>query len=243
VCGVNENELPRVREIFGALPRVHTEGLYPVNSPTNTVHIIPNGGGPAIQCSPDINPPIPFERIRRFLNVDGVLVNMVSGFDIALETLDYIRMTVRDSGAALHLDVHNLTQDVNEKHERFRRPVETWRRWAFMVDSVQFNEEEIAGLTPEGYAEQQTVGHLLTLGVKAVLVTRGRLGATVYTDPQKTLERNDILPVQLPAGAKPVGHGDRFGAAFFYHMLSSQQPGAAAQQAIDSVAALSEARS
>jgi sugar/nucleoside kinase (ribokinase family) len=55
---------------------------------------------------------------------------------------------------------------------------------------------------------------MMTLGVKAVLVTRGLRGVTLYTSPHKTFTREDI---PVPAGSEArmaIGYGDVFGAAF-----------------------------
>jgi hypothetical protein len=128
-------------------------------------------------CAKSIAPPIPFERVKPFLNTGGVLVNMVSGNDLALETLDLIRIAVRDDEIPLHLDLHNLTTGVNERYERVRRPVERWRRWAFMADILQCNQEELAGLTVEAMKEEDG-GPPLHARRKGVMVTRGADGVS-----------------------------------------------------------------
>jgi sugar/nucleoside kinase (ribokinase family) len=141
-------------------------------------------------------------------------------------------MEVRDDGIPIHLDFHNLTLGVNEKHERYRRPLETWRRWAFMLDTVQLNEEEFAGLEAASGTETQTVGHLLTLGVKGLLLTRGIRGVTAFCDEHKHTTRTDIPPSPLVEGVGTTGNGDMFGAAFLYHYGKSRNiPGAAAEAA------------
>jgi fructose-1-phosphate kinase PfkB-like protein len=177
-------------------------------------------------------PPIPFERIKRFLDADGVLVNMISGVDIALETLDEIRMAVRGEGTKIHLDVHNLTLGVGQEGERIRRPVVAWRRWAFMVDTVQMNAEEIAGLTGETQTEQQTAGHLLTLGVKSVAITRGAGGATLYWNEHKKVIRKDLAPASGGAPSEVIGAGDVFGAALLAAYVRSGDLQASAEAAV-----------
>ena len=86
---------------------VSTDGFYKIDTPTNRVHILNGTNGGAIACSKDIAPPIPFERIRRLLASDGMLINMISGFDISLETLDQIRMLAREEKTVIHFDYHN----------------------------------------------------------------------------------------------------------------------------------------
>ena len=210
--------------------------LYKIDTPTNRVHVFPGPRGSAILCSRDIAPPIPFERLRRQLGADALLINMVSSFDLALETLDQIRMAAREAATPIHLDVHNLTQGVNERQERFRRPLDTWRRWAFMIDTVQLNEDEVAGLDPSGAGEEKTVGHMLTLGVKGILITRGARGVSVYTDEHKHVARADIPAEPLPEGTDVTGGGDMFGAAFLFHYTRARQAAAAAGEAVRTVA-------
>ena len=243
VFSVHGSDLERVTSMFETLKGVNVEGIFASQRPTNHVHIVPGQAGSTIQCSPDIAPPIPFDKLKKFMTADGIVVNMVSGFDITLETLDEVRMAAREEGSLIHFDYHNLTQGVNERHERFRRPVEIWRRWAFMADSVQLNEQEILGLTPEGYDERHTAGHLLTLGVKTVIVTRGSRGASLYIDPQKHLERVDLPVPEFASGVRSFGHGDRFGGAYLYHSLSSKQPAIAARHALDTVTTMAEVAS
>jgi sugar/nucleoside kinase (ribokinase family) len=147
---------------------------------------------------------------------------MISGFDIELETLDSIRMTTRERGTPIHLDLHSLTLGVDQQNGRFRRPVEEWRRWAFMVETLQMNEEEIAGLTIDRMSEQQTAGHLLTLGTEGVIVTKGSRGSTIYFNEKKQIARKEIPPVGAGSVLDTTGCGDIFGAAFFARYLKTR---------------------
>ncbi len=237
VFGVGEADRAALLEDLARFPAIDTSGIYTLDHPTNAVHLFYREGGVRTECSRHIAGPIPFERIRPHLGVDGILVNMISGSDLTIETLDQIRMAVRTHGTPMHFDYHSLTLGLGRDHERFRRPVEDWRRWAFMVETVQLNEEEIAGLTREGLTERQTVGHLLTLGPKAVVVTRGERGATLYTNDRKSVVRTDIpgTPVERPVDA--TGCGDVFGAVFFRHAVRTKDLQAAAVAANRAAAA------
>jgi sugar/nucleoside kinase (ribokinase family) len=212
------------------LPAVETSGIYVSEEPTNTVHYYRDGQTIA-ECPREIAQPISFERIRRNLGVDGILVNMVSGFDMTIETLDQIRMAVRGSTIPMHFDYHNLTLGIGPDHRRYRRPIPEWRRWAFMMDIVQLNEIEVAGLTMEDLPEDKTVGHLLTLGVKGVVVTRGQRGGTVYHNEHKCVVREDVAGVAVDGDTDAVGSGDVFGAAFHYRYVKTPELLAAAELA------------
>lgn len=231
VFGVHHGDLAAVLEDLRRFPAIDPAGIYAFEEPTNQVHLVYGDGGTRIECSRHIAAPIPFERIRPHLAADGILVNMISGSDLTLETLDQIRMAVRPHTTPLHLDVHSLTLGVRPDHERYRRPVDEWRRWAFMIDTVQMNEEEIAGLTPDRMSETQTVGHLLTLGVRGVLVTRGERGVTLYAGERKRVTRTDIPGQPVPRAVDATGCGDVFGAVFFQHYLRNGSMAAAAEAA------------
>lgn len=241
VAAVGTKEYAQILARFEALPGVETNGLFRQSVPVHRVHYYFRDAEDYVECARELAPPIPFQRIRPHLDVDGILINMVSGVDIGLETLDEIRMAVRNEGIPIHLDYHNLTTSVNDRFERVRRPLVEWRRWAFMVETVQCNEEEIGGLTLEGLPETATAGHMMTLGVKGVVVTRGARGVTVYTSQHKALMREDV---PVPAGSEPrtaIGLGDIFGAAFWFHYRKSRDLIGSAEQAIRHVAGLNRA--
>lgn len=235
VFGVQAQEHPGLAQELRSLPNVDASGIYAMESPTHRVHYYEQDNGTRVTCVRQTADPIPFERIRKHLDADGVLINMMSGMDLRLDTLDEIRMAIRGSGAKLHLDFHNLTTGIGQNGERVRRPLPAWRRWAFMVDIVQMNSEEIAGLASEPMPEAMTVGHLLTLSVKGVVVTRGPGGATLYTSEHKRTIRKDVAAPAAPPRDGP-GSGDRFGAAFFVHYCSTADAAAALEHAAAAMA-------
>jgi len=90
------------------------------------------------------------------------------------------------------------------------------------------NEEEIAGLSRDTMTEQQTVGHLLTLGVRGVVVTRGERGASVFTNEKKKVVRQDIPGIRVDRAVDATGCGDVFGAVFLKQYLRTKDMHAAA---------------
>jgi hypothetical protein len=244
VCGVHADDRAAFLDVLHSLPAVDDGCIFVQPGPTHRVHYFARDGGYSNACTKEVAAPIPFSLIRELPNADGILINMFSGFDITLETLDNIRMAVRHLGTPIHLDFHNLTLGVARNGERVRRPLPEWRRWAFMVETIQLNEEEIAGLTPDKMTEQQAVGHLLTLGVKGVVVTRAERGATLYWSEKKQVHHNDIKQEDAPKPGEGIGNGDLFGAAFHLHYLRHHDLIAALEEAhrIAAAAALSTPR-
>jgi sugar/nucleoside kinase (ribokinase family) len=232
VCGVHADDADALLAHLARFPAIATDAIFSMKAATNRVEYYPRTDGPMVACPKEIAPPIPFEKIKPFLGCDGIHLNMISGFDITLECLDTIRMAVRGENIPVHLDFHNLTLGVNERHERFRRPLELWRRWAFMIDTVQGNTEEIGGLSLERMTEERTVGHILSLGVKAVIVTRGMAGVTLYSAEHKVISRKDFATGNGVHVTLPVGAGDAFGAGFLFRYASSHDPAVAVEDGI-----------
>jgi sugar/nucleoside kinase (ribokinase family) len=229
VFGVNTKDYdPLIKHFKERFPNVDTSGVFTFDEPTNNVHLFYKDKQTRIECSKDIAKPIPFERIKNFLKVDGILVNMISGFDIKLETMDEIRLAVREKDIPIHFDFHSLTLGIHENFERYRRPISDWRRWVFMTDTVQLNEEEIAGLPLEPSTEAQTVGHLLTLSVKGLTVTRGERGVSVFSNQHKKVIRKDIDGLPIERSRDSTGCGDVFGAAFHLYFVKTKDLVAAA---------------
>ncbi|MBM4160847.1 MAG: carbohydrate kinase family protein [Ignavibacteria bacterium] len=222
VFGVAEDQYDGIVECLDRLGNIETKGLFKVKEPVNVVHFFRAPSGARTECSKGISAPIPFSRIKPFLDVDGVLINMASGFDITLETLDLIRMQTREQGTLIHFDFHSLTLGIDDQQKRFRRPLTDWRRWCFMVNSIQLSDEEAATLTAERYDEPTLINQLMPLMVSALLITRGEKGVTLVRQEHKKLFRDDLPGVAVDEPTDTTGCGDVFGAAFLCEYLRTK---------------------
>jgi sugar/nucleoside kinase (ribokinase family) len=228
VFGVGKEDHAQFLEALAALPNVDPSGIYRMPGPTNRVALRYNAGPERVEVSRDISDPIPLKKIIPALDADLVLVNMISGFDVTLETLDEIRMRTRDDKVPVYFDLHSLTLGISGTFERFRRPVDTWRRWLFMLHTVQMNEAEAGAVTPEGYDEENLVKQALALNTQALCITRGSAGCTVYVNEKKHVVRQDVPGVPAAGTVDPTGCGDVFGAAYCAHFVRSGDSTAAA---------------
>jgi hypothetical protein len=222
VFGIHEEEYDQFVEQLRKFGNVDPKGIFKTKEKTNEVHFFNHPSSGRTECSKHIASPIPFSRIKPFLDVDGILINMASGFDILLETLDNIRMNVRDDGIPIHFDFHSLTLGIDDEQTRFRRPLSDWRRWCFMLHSIQMSESEAAGLATERYDEAMLINQLMPLMVAGLVITRGEGGATLIRQEHKKLFRHDIPGSAVSAVVDTVGCGDVFGAAFFAELLKSK---------------------
>jgi len=222
VFGVGKADYEELIERLKSYPNVDTSGVYRFGGPTNHVELMYSSLEQRVERSQNIAEPIPMKKIRPFLTADMILVNMISGFDITIETLDEIRMDARDAHTPMYLDVHSLTLGIEADFTRFHRPVELWRRWLFMLHAVQMNDEEAAILTAERLDEAALARHTLALNTKALLITRGARGCTAFIDDRKHVGRTDIEAVAPADALDPTGCGDVFAAAYCARYMSSR---------------------
>ncbi len=230
VFGVGKADHAALLEVLSDFRNINSKAIFPLPGETNAVHLFYDEGSEGrMECSAHISPPIPFALIKPHLDADAVLVNMISGFDISLETLDQVRMEVRNDGTPIHFDFHSLTLGVDKEAKRFRRPLTDWRRWCFMLNSIQLSEQEALGLTSEKFDEALLINHLMPLMVPTLLITRGQRGASLIQQKQKKLSQLDVPGISLTSSPDPTGCGDVFGAAYVVEMLRSKDPVAAVQ--------------
>ncbi len=229
VFGVGEEEYEPLVHRLRRYSNVDTSGIFRLPGATNRVTLIYENTEKRVECSESIAPPIPFEKIEAFLPADGALVNMISGYDLTLDTLNKLRMMTQLQNTYIHLDLHSLTLGIDAQHRRFPQPIENWRRWCYLADTVQMNEEEATALPMEYLPEEDLVKQILSLGLRGCIVTRGSRGATGWAQDHKRIQRIDIPPVKMERIVDPTGCGDVFAAAFFYHFSKHHSVATAAK--------------
>ncbi len=148
---------------------------------------------------------------------DGILINMITGFDISLNQLKEIR---KSYSGLIFMDVHTLCRGLDENLKREFRLIPNFEEWASSVDILQANENEIRSLSIQS-EEFEIAKEILSYGVKIFIVTKGNLGARIYT-----LKNNEIISIFKSAlkieSKNMVGTGDVFGAVFFYNYIKSK---------------------
>ncbi len=228
VFGVSKKDEEQIRTALTKYKNIDLSGLFSFEGETNTVHYYDDSPN---ERSLDIAKPIPFRQIKPFLNVDGVYVNMISGKDIVIDTLDEIRLEIRSKKVSLHLDMHSLTLTVNPDGTRVHKEMADWRRWCFMTDSVQMNDEEAREMSVEGFSDELLAKQMIPLMVKAFIITRGAKGATLYQEQHKVLTALQMTEELDTEPVSTLGSGDIFGISFLYFYLKKKNYVDAAQLA------------
>ena len=171
-------------------------------------------------------PPVEFSHIERALpGLDALLLNMISGVDITLETLRKIK---RNFANYTHIDVHNIVIRREPEGRAVRQSPYNWEEWCTQCDTIQMNEPEINVMTGEKLNEYQIAERILTpgngRGVKSLVVTRGKSGVSLYQKKEKQvlnekfteIDKTDVPAAERANFRDSTGCGDVFASAFFY---------------------------
>jgi hypothetical protein len=193
--------------------------LFPTETLTNRVRLVYSDEIHRTEHCPTILPPMTSEELSwvDLASLDGLFINMISGFDILLDTLEWIRSQTK---AYIHLDIHalvlgNLSHDPNEP--RKIKGVKHWREWVANVDSVQMNEMESDWIgAPEFTTEKQLLSEIRKIyeqkaSPKTVIITRAERGATSFDFDHEKIWNKEPVKREIK---NPTGSGDVFGALY-----------------------------
>ncbi|MCI0473838.1 MAG: carbohydrate kinase family protein [Ignavibacteria bacterium] len=227
LMNIGGDEYENIKEILGKYTKISTEGINKAEHTTKKVHLYDSDYRSSklarIECLQEGDYTLAYEKAEGFLKkADAVLINMISGADITLDTLKKIR-----SGfdGYIHMDIHNLVMKTNSKGFREHANLENWREWCTNTDTLQMNEFEIGILSREKRNDYEIAEELLinlNRSMAGVIVTKGRTGVSGFTRKEKVfgkekfydLDRYDVAAVETPRIKDITGCGDVFAASF-----------------------------
>ena len=166
---------------------------------------------------------LPADNLNRF---DGILINMISGYDISLDQLKRLR---KYFNGFIYFDVHTLSRGVDQNLNRIFKRIADFNQWAECIDILQANESELLTISDQKI-EAAIVAELFSFGIKQIIVTRSERGATVFfkENDSKNKFHNNALQVKV---SNIVGCGDVFGAVYFYNYIKNKNVLLALEQA------------
>jgi pfkB family carbohydrate kinase len=219
-------------------------GLWPTNSQTNRVQLVYRENGDRAEHCPHILPALSLNELSMDVldSLDGLFVNIISGYDISIETLEAALNSLAKR-PYVHLDIHALVLgSLSEQDEkapfgggREPRGVKEWKRWLAIADSVQMNELEVRWLAdPEMKSERELLQYIILSNqfpkLQYLILTRAERGATLFD-----FEHEMVYNASPPAvkAIETTGSGDVFGSAFIFSMLSGKRPDDALHNAVE----------
>ncbi|MGK2963950.1 MAG: PfkB family carbohydrate kinase [Gemmatimonadaceae bacterium] len=175
--------------------------------------------------------------------IDALYVNLISGFELDLETAQLIRAHFR---GPIYCDMHSLLLARQPDGLRTLQPLPDAAAWFRCFDFVQVNEDEMSMMAPDPLA---LAAMATAAGVKVLNITLGKRGVAYVAAPGferlSDLDRRPIAPSAgavrtelVPAvaardldGGDPTGCGDVWGATYFSFLLAGDDIRTAMQKA------------
>src|SRR5579883_2177543 len=239
---LSEPDKRKLEPLLCKFERMSDDGLWPTSEPCNQVQLVYDENGDRTEHCPHILPPVEKAQLTPELleSLDGLFVNMISGFDVSLDTLE-LALSNCKKRPYIHLDIHALVLgSLSERGNstsygggRTPHGVHNWRRWLSLADSVQLNELEVRWLADP---EITTEHHLLkvleqrtTELPKQIIITRAAKGASLYDLTDGEVHHSVPPPVKT---METTGSGDVFGAAFIFFMLKNWSTAEALHEAV-----------
>lgn len=152
--------------------------------------------------------------IKELSVFDGILINMITGFDITLDQLQIIRNSY---SGFIYLDVHTLSRGLDDNYKRNFRTIPNFNEWAKCLDIIQVNELEISTLS-NSKSEKEIIREMFSYGIKILCLTKGDKGAEAFYKENEEIQSH-FVKANKAENANVVGCGDTFGATFFYNYI------------------------
>ncbi|MFN2636049.1 MAG: carbohydrate kinase family protein [Gemmatimonadaceae bacterium] len=181
-------------------------------------------------------------------DLDALYINLISGFELDLETAQLIRQHFR---GPIYCDLHSLLLAVQPDGMRTLQPLPNPAAWCRCFDFIQVNEEELSMLAADAMG---LAAIAFANGVFSLTVTLGSRGVVYFAAPgfdtisdvrRDVLQRaggpirTALVPAKKPrhvGPGDPTGCGDVWGATYFSRLLAGDNLDAAIDRALDAAA-------
>jgi hypothetical protein len=181
-------------------------------------------------------------------DLDALYINLISGFELDLETAQLIRQHFR---GPIYCDLHSLLLAVQPDGMRTLQPLPNAAAWFRCFDLIQVNEDEMSMIATDPMALAATA---FAEGVSALTVTLGKNGVVYFAAPGfHQLSDLDRPHIARPTGAirtakvpakptrhtgpgDPTGCGDVWGATYFSRLLAGDKLETAIDRALEAAA-------
>ncbi len=172
--------------------------------------------------------------VEDLMSADAFVFVPVTDFEIALDTLKYIK---KNSSGVIVFDAHGPTNSCTRKGERIHRFWIDRDQWLPYIDILKMNLEEAAcswykyEYTEEELSEDYELPlselpkfakHCLDRGVKAVYITLDEQGCVVYFKNEKEeIEEHFVKRINVENVVDTTGCGDSFAGGLAFGFLKT----------------------
>jgi len=178
-------------------------------------------------------------------DLDALYINLISGFELDLETAQLIRQHFR---GPIYCDLHSLLLATGPEGMRIPQPLPREADWFRCFDLLQVNEQEASLLAPDPMTLAATA---FSAGVHCLAITAASRGVIYFAAPgferlsDLTKLREMMVPHRGPIrtamisatatrekNGDPTGCGDVWGATYFSRLLAGDHFLAAIESAM-----------
>ena len=208
---IGKDIYPDIQKLWPDDNRLSRNGFLPYNSANNCVELNYIDANERIEKSLNPMPSLHFKEVLPFLDVDIILVNLISGWDVDLKFMKELRKTFH---GLIGIDIHSLTLERLSDGTRRLRLVENIKSWLDCADLIQLNEREFGTIAPRGMKPEDFFLRTCVQTDKIINLTKGSQGSVSYRVSNDCCE---VLNMSATPGIKivdPIGCGDAFFAAF-----------------------------
>ncbi len=209
LTSVNKKEYGYFKSVYDEIDLTYSDVIE--NIPTVTLHV--HNNKERDECYSHVNNKLIKSPEIKFGNFSGILINMISGYDINLDDLQFIR---NNFNGLIYFDLHTLSRDINHKGKREFRVLPNAEEWLRNIDILQMNEHESKTVFGE-MDEENIIEKIFSFNIKTVIITKGKNGVTMYRHGGNRIHENGINVDAI----NRVGCGDVFGSAFFYSYIKT----------------------
>ena len=211
-------------------------GVVEVDAPNNRVHLRYRDRHDRDEYLTGGVPGWGWDELAPYLDgLDGLYVNMISGFELDARTAEELRDRFH---RPRYVDLHSVVLAVDEDGHRTPRRPDRPEAWLTAFHVVQANASELSILAGDEPAET-TARSAVRDGARAVLVTRGPDGARWFapadgpvwpagdgeaapTDGAATGVESGEVPMGPARTGDPTGCGDVWGATCFVELMQGR---------------------
>ncbi|MFH0736399.1 MAG: carbohydrate kinase family protein [bacterium] len=180
------------------------------------IHLFLHKDKERTECYQNITEELMLNHLIDFEIFDAIYINMITGFDISIEVLEYIR---QNFSKTIYIDIHSLARGLEKNNMRNFRKIPNIDRWLKCIDIIQVNETEFKMLSLEK-EKKKILEQIFNFEVNAVIITKAEKGIEGYLKVHNTIRLFDIPALKIKQ-LNSVGCGDIFGSMFFYSYIST----------------------
>lgn len=235
VTNVQRRDIEPIKEILAPYSNVKTDHISAELNQGDVISLKYITQSKRIECQTAFMAPILPDDVKDLLDADAYVFVPVTDFEIALDTLKYIK---QNNDGLIIFDAHGPTNSCTFKGERVHRFWIDRDQWLPHIDILKMNLEEAAcswfkfEYTEEELLEDRELSmdelpkfaeHCLNHGVKAVYITLDEYGCAVYfRNSMGTMEEHFIKRIRVENVVDTTGCGDSFAGGLAFGLLKTE---------------------